>query len=96
MSRPRFYGIIAPFITPFREALSIDIDAVKWLARYQAERGVHGIFPNYTTGEFVHLKEEESIEITKAVLEEVGGRVWIIPGISISCTEHSIELGKRF
>lgn len=55
MAGPKFYGVITPFITPFREDLSIDIDAVKWLARYQAERGVHGIFPNYATGEFVHL-----------------------------------------
>lgn len=96
MPGPRFYGVITPFITPFKEDLSMDVDAAKWLARYQAEHGVHGIFPNSTTGEFVHLKKEESIEITKAVLEEVGGRVWVIPGISTNCTEHSIELGRIF
>ncbi|HIE37284.1 TPA: dihydrodipicolinate synthase family protein, partial [Candidatus Geothermarchaeota archaeon] len=96
MVRPEFYGVITPFITPFKEDLSIDIDAAKWLARYQAEGGVHGIFPNSTTGEFVHLKKEESIEITKAVFEEVGDRVWVIPGISANYTEHSIELGRAF
>lgn len=96
MPGPRFYGVITPFITPFKEDLSIDVDAAKWLARYQAEHGVHGVFPNSTTGEFVHLKKEESIEITKAVLEEVGGKVWVIPGISTNCTEHSIELGRIF
>ncbi len=96
MSKSLFYGVITPFITPFKEDLSIDIEAVKWLARYQVAKGVHGIFPNSTTGEFVHLKKEESIEITKTVLEEVGGKVWIIPGISSNCTEHSIELGRIF
>jgi len=91
-----FYGVISPFITPFREDLSIDVDAIRWLARYQVERGVHGIFPNSTTGEFVHLTREESVEVTKIVLEEVGDRVWVIPGISANYTEHCVELGKIF
>jgi len=92
----RFYGVISPFITPFREDFSIDIDGVKWLARYQAERGVHGIFPNSTTGEFVHLSRDEAILITRLVLEEVGNRVWVIPGISANYTEESVSLGRIF
>lgn len=96
MTQARFYGVITPFITPFKEDLSIDFEAIRWLARYQAERGVHGIFPNSTTGEFVHLKTEESIKITETVLEEVKDKVWVIPGISSNCTEHCIELGKAF
>ena len=96
MTQPKFYGIITPFITPFKENLSLDLDAIRWLARYQAEHGVHGIFPNSTTGEFVHLTRDEAVTITKVVLEEVSGKVWVIPGISTNCTEHSIELGKIF
>lgn len=93
--RPKFSGIISPFITPFNEDLSIDVEAVKWLARYEADGGVHGIFPNSTTGEFIHLKPDEVIELTKAVIESVGGKVKVIPGISANCTLHSIELGRE-
>jgi len=96
VARPRFFGVISPFVTPFRRDLSLDLDAVRWLARYQAERGVHGVFPNSTTGEFVHLRESEALELTRAVVEEVGGDVWVIPGITANCTEHAIELGRRF
>ncbi|MCI4435690.1 MAG: dihydrodipicolinate synthase family protein [Ignisphaera sp.] len=92
----RFYGVITPFITPFREDLSIDVDAVKWLARYQADRGVHGIFPNSTTGEFVHLSRDEAILITRLVLEEIDNRVWVLPGISANYTEDCISLGRVF
>lgn len=92
----RFYGVITPFITPFKEDLSIDFDAIRWLVKYQVEGGVHGIFPNSTTGEFVHLSREESILIVKTILDEVGGKVWIIPGISANSTLHCIELGKTF
>jgi len=95
MAQPKFYGVIVPFITPFKEDFSIDFEAAKWLARYQAERGVHGIFPYSTTGEFVHLKPEEGVELVKAVMEEVKGKTKIIPGISTNCTEHSIEIGRK-
>jgi len=92
----RFYGVISPFITPFREDFSIDVEGVKWLARYQVERGVHGISPNSTTGEFVHLTRDEAILITRLVIEEVGDKAWVIPGISANYTEDSVNLGRIF
>jgi len=96
MPQPKFYGVISPFITPFKKDLSLDLDAARWLAEYQYKNGVHGIFPNSTTGEFVHLKPEESIKLTEVVIDTVGNKVKIIPGISGNCTEHCIELGKKF
>ncbi|MEM0014341.1 MAG: dihydrodipicolinate synthase family protein [Zestosphaera sp.] len=94
--RPRFYGVITPFITPFREDFALDLEGARWLVRYQVERGVHGIFPNSTTGEFVHLTREEAVTLTEVVLEEAGDRVWVLPGISANATDDSISLGKRF
>jgi 4-hydroxy-tetrahydrodipicolinate synthase len=95
-STPLFYGVITPFVTPFKEDLSIDEEAARWLARYQAEKGVHGIFPNSTTGEFVHLSVNEALRITEIVLEEVGGKVWVLPGISSNSTMKAVELGLKF
>jgi len=91
-----FRGIITPLATPFDEKLEVDMDATRWLSEFQVRSGVHGIFLNSTTGEFVHLKPEESLEIARNVIEVVGGRTKIIAGISTNCTEHSIELGRRF
>ncbi|MEM0458042.1 MAG: dihydrodipicolinate synthase family protein [Sulfolobales archaeon] len=96
MPGAKFYGVITPLITPFKEDLSIDLEAVRWLVRYQVSKGVHGIFPNSTTGEFVHLRKEESIDLTRTVIEEVGGKTWVLPGISSNYTDHSIELGLLF
>ncbi|MCS7386854.1 MAG: dihydrodipicolinate synthase family protein [archaeon GB-1867-005] len=91
----KFHGVIVPLITPFNEDLSIDFEACKWLVNYLAERGVNGIFPYSTTGEFVHLKQEEGLNLVKAVMDEISGRVWVLPGISSNCTEHSIEFGRE-
>ncbi len=89
----RFHGVIVPLITPFKDDYSIDFGATRWLIRRLVEKGVHGIFPYSTTGEFVHLKPEEGVELVKTVMEEVAGRAYVIPGISANCTEHSIEMG---
>ena len=32
--KTKFYGVISPFITPFKEDYSIDLEAVRWLARF--------------------------------------------------------------
>ncbi len=92
----RFHGVIVPMVTPFREDLSLDLDAVRWLARFLAKNGVHGLFPISTTGEFVHLNRDEMVAIVRTIVEEVGGKVWVIPGITANATDQCIELGKAF
>ncbi|MEM3870753.1 MAG: dihydrodipicolinate synthase family protein, partial [Candidatus Korarchaeum sp.] len=90
-----FRGVITPLVTPFREDLRLDLEAVRWLAQHQL-RGAHGVFPNSTTGEFVHLDREESVKLVEVILEEIGGRIWVLPGISDNSTDRAIELGLRF
>lgn len=92
----KFYGVIVPLVTPFREDYSVDVEALKWLTNYLVDSGVHGLFPNSTTGEFVHLTREESALVVKTVLEEAGGKAWVLPGITANSTEECIKLGKAF
>jgi 4-hydroxy-tetrahydrodipicolinate synthase len=87
-------GIIVPMITPFKEDLSIDFEATEWLVE-RLERGeVDGIFPYSTTGEFVHLSEEEGVSLAEKVIDS-SKRAMILPGISSNSTDTSIRLGRR-
>ncbi|MHA1617624.1 MAG: dihydrodipicolinate synthase family protein [Candidatus Njordarchaeales archaeon] len=90
-----FHGVIVPMITPFKKDYSIDFEALKWLTEFLMRKGVHGLFPYSTTGEFVHLKPGEGIKIVETVLEEAKNSVKIIPGISSNTTLECIELGKK-
>lgn len=87
-------GVIVPMITPFKEDLSIDFEAVEWLVNRLEEGEVDGIFPYSTTGEFVHLSEEEGISLAEKVIDSAK-RAMILPGISSNSTETSIRLGRR-
>ena len=61
-------GIIVPLITPFKDNLEVDYDALKWLVQYLADKGVDGFFPISTTGEFPNLDFEEKINIVREVI----------------------------
>lgn len=90
----QFKGIIVPMITPFKEDLSLDFEATEWLVERLERGGVDGIFPYSTTGEFVHLSEEEGISLAEKVIDSAK-RAMILPGISSNSTEASVRLGRK-
>ncbi len=96
MAKPVFSGVITPLITPFNEKLEVDIDALRWLVEYQVKHGVDGVFPNSTTGEFVHLKPREAELVTETTLEVAKNRLKVLPGITTNTLIHTLELGRLF
>ncbi len=89
-----FSGVIVPMITPFNEDFSLDIEGIRWLVSFLSEKGVHGLFVNSTTGEFVHLRHDEVINLVKVTLDTANGPK-ILPGITSNYTEEAISLGKE-
>ncbi|AFZ69994.1 dihydrodipicolinate synthase/N-acetylneuraminate lyase [Caldisphaera lagunensis DSM 15908] len=89
-------GVVVPMITPFNSKGEIDYNGLKWLIDYTINNGVNALFPNSTTGEFVHLNEEEQINLVKKTIEFSDKKVPILPGITTNVTNFSISLGKKF
>ncbi len=89
-------GVVVPMITPFNSKNEIDFEGLKWLIDYTINNGVNALFPNSTTGEFVHLSEEEQINLVKKTIEYSNKKVQILPGITTNVTDLSISLGKKF
>ncbi len=81
-------------ITPFSEDFSLDVEGIRWLVAYLSEKGVHGLFVNSTTGEFVHLSHEEAIDLVKVTLDAVKGPK-VLPGISSNFTYDAVSLGRE-
>jgi len=89
-------GLIIPLITPFKEDLGLDIDALKWLVEYLVENGVDGIFPVSTTGEFPSLTSSEKMKIVEVVRECTPTNIKVIAGISSTSLYEAIDLALRF
>ena len=73
-------GIFTPNIVPFNEDHSINEHELRRLTDWLIERGVHGLYPNGSTGEFTRLTAPERRRIVHIVTDEAAGRVPILAG----------------
>ena len=90
--RTRFTGLGTALVTPFRADGSIDETAVRRLARRQVEAGVHFVSPCGTTGEAPTLSQREKLRVVELVMDEVAGRVPVLPGAGGYDTREVVEL----
>jgi len=58
-------------------------------------KGLHGIFPVSSVGEFAHMSLAQCMEVIGIVANQVRGRVAVIPGVSSTCAENSIKLARK-
>ncbi|NBC11600.1 MAG: dihydrodipicolinate synthase family protein [Planctomycetes bacterium] len=73
-------GIFTPNLVPLREDGKIHEDELFRYARWLIDRGVHGLYPNGSTGEFLRFTAEERRRIVQIVCEAADGRVPVLAG----------------
>lgn len=85
-----FHGIIAYPVTPFTENEKVDIPLFKEMVERLVVTGSHGIAPLGSTGVLPYLSDEEKEAVAEACLQQVGGRVPTLVGVSNLTTEKTI------
>lgn len=86
------HGVIPPTITAYdHENEGLDLEATAAHARFVVDRGVHGVFPLGTNGEFPMLKPDERAAVIGAVVEEVGDEVPVLAGVSAPSTRNTVS-----
>src|SRR5215813_4957796 len=81
MSQPaRLSGIFTPNIVPLDSRGEIHEAELRRDIDWLIDRGVHGLYPNGSTGEFVRFTAEERRRIVQIVCEQAAGRVPVIAG----------------
>ena len=73
-------GIFTPLLVPLDERDRVNEPEFRRFVSWLIERGVHGVYPNGSTGEFTRFTAEERRRIVQVVAEECGGRVPILAG----------------
>ncbi len=87
-------GIYVAMMTPFEDG-RINEAVVRQMVDFVIERGVHGIFPISSVGEFIHLDFEEKAFLMQIVHDQARGRVAVTPGVASTRPEDSIRLAKK-
>lgn len=85
-------GIIPPIITPFTQEGEVNYPVMRDMVNFLLERGVHGLFPLGTTGEFYAFNDEEYKNILLTVKQEINGRVPLYAGVNHITTRGVIRL----
>ncbi|MHB0754198.1 4-hydroxy-tetrahydrodipicolinate synthase [Polaribacter sp. M15] len=77
----KFVGTGVALITPFKEDLSIDIDALIKLVNFNIENGTNYLVINGTTGESATITKEEKQLIIDVVVKANNNRVPLVLGV---------------
>src|SRR3990170_6906931 len=77
-------GIFTPNLVPFLDDGRINESELRRLINWLIEKGVSGLYPNGSTGEFIRLSFEERKRVIRIVAEENRGRVPILAGAAES------------
>jgi len=87
----RITGILTPNITPVDERGRVDEDTLRGYVDWLIDRGVDGLYPNGSTGEFVRFTPAERLQIAKIVIEQAGGRVPVLVGAAEANAAETIS-----
>jgi 4-hydroxy-tetrahydrodipicolinate synthase len=89
-----FQGCGTALVTPFRQDLSLDEDALRRLAHRQIEGGIHFLVPCGTTGENPTLTRQEHLRVVEITLDEAKGKVPVLAGCGGNNTREVVELAR--
>jgi 4-hydroxy-tetrahydrodipicolinate synthase len=74
------HGIFTPNLVPLDDRGDIHEAEFRRYIDWLIDRGVHGLYPNGSTGEFTRFTAEERRRIVKVVCEQAAGRVPVLAG----------------
>jgi 4-hydroxy-tetrahydrodipicolinate synthase len=98
----RLAGIFTPNMIPLDSSGAINERELRRYTNWLIEKGVHGLYPNGSTGEFLRFLPEERRRIIEIMADETRGRVPILAGAAeanaretIKACEHYYSIGCR-
>lgn len=94
MPQPVFGRMIPAMVTPFDEDLDLDLDRAQALAVRLVENGSDALIVNGTTGESPTVFYPQKMDLFRAVVEAVGGRVPVIANVGDNCTEDTVNFAR--
>src|SRR5438309_5810231 len=86
----RFGSVLTAMVTPFDDDLRLDLDAAVTIARWLVDHGSDGLVVAGTTGEGSTLRDDEHLDLARAVCEAV--TVPVLIGTGSNDTAHAVDM----
>jgi 4-hydroxy-tetrahydrodipicolinate synthase len=94
--RPVINGIYTPNLVPYLDDGRINEEELRRMVNWLVDKGVSGLYPNGSTGEFIRLSFEERKRVIQIVVEENRGRVPILAGAAESNLTLILEACRAY
>jgi 4-hydroxy-tetrahydrodipicolinate synthase len=91
----RLEGIVVAMVTPFNDDESLDEEGLCAVVRFLVERGVHGLFPAGSQGEFYALASDERRRVLEVTLEAAEDRVFVMAHAGAVTTRETMALARH-
>lgn len=89
-------GIFTPNIVPLDTRGEVNEPELRKYVDWLIERGVHGLYPNGSTGEFTRFTVEERRRIIEIMADQTRGRVPILAGAAEANTRETIKACEHY
>jgi len=83
-------GIFTPHVVPLDGRGRIDEDELRRYVEWLIGQGVHGLYPNGSTGEFTRFTPEERRSIVQIVTQQAAGRVLVLAGAAEANVQETL------
>ena len=87
----RITGVFTPHMVPLDDHGQIDEGELRRYVDWLIAKGVHGLYPNGSTGEFVRFTPEERRRIIQIVCQQAAGRVPVLAGAAEANIRETLE-----
>jgi len=89
-------GIFTPHVVPLDGQGKICEPELRRYVEWLIAKGVHGLYPNGSTGEFIRFSPEERRQIVRIVCDQAAGRVPVLAGAAEATTRQTIEACETY
>ncbi len=96
MPHAPIHGILTPHMVPLDAAGGINEPELRRYVDWLIAKGVHGLYPNGSTGEFTRFSVEERRRIIRIVCEQAAGRVPVLAGAAEANVRETIAACEAY
>jgi 4-hydroxy-tetrahydrodipicolinate synthase len=91
----QFKGVFTALVTPMKANGEIHLPKLERLVDNQIRKGIHGLIPLGSTGEFYALTPTEREQVIKTTLKAADGRVPVVAGVNAGSTREVVAYARQ-
>lgn len=96
MSNKEFAGVYPYLVSPVNHDGSVKKEVLKDLVDHLIQKGVHGLTPLGSTGEFAYLTWDQKKTVVQTVIDSAAGRVPVVAGVCHTSNREAARQAQEF